>query len=358
MEGRLGGWAGSPYERRTDERYFPSERLRGGTGNRWKFMLDLLVKSWRCDTLVIGHINLAPAALLLKMRYPRLRLVVIAHGIEVWAPLSGWKLRALRRADQVVAVSEFTRQKLVEVQKLPADRIAVLPNPLDPFFQPPRSFDRPAHLLGRYGLRPGQKVLLTVSRLNPGEGYKGYDRVMVAMTSLLRDYPGLTYLLVGRSHPDEQARLERLVDELNLHNHVRFTGFVPDEELPDHYRLADAFVLPSKKEGFGLVFIEAMACGAPAIGGDRDGSAEALGHGELGHLTDPDDVAAIARAIRHVLETPHDPARIQRRALDRFGFEVYKRNLAGLLTGHRPGQDTPFAATSLPKTGHPIVNLH
>lgn len=322
----------SPYAIKTDERYFPDTLLQGYRGKRWRFMLDMLWRNWNTDVLFVGHINLAPAAWLLRKRYPHMRVVVMTHGIEVWSPLRGFKLQLLQKADRIIAVSRFTAEKLISVQGLRPEKITVLPNCLDPFFVFPDTFSKPGYLMQRYGLRPDQPVLLTISRLNAREGYKGYDKVLACLPELLADYPNLQYILAGKSDEQEHRRLTNIIRKLGLESCVHLPGFLPDAELSDHYLLADVFVMPSKKEGFGLVFIEALAHGVPVVAGNADGSAEALQNGRLGLLIDPDNPTAIACAIRQTLQRPGDPVARQKAVAEAFNYSDYKTRLWGLLS--------------------------
>ena len=108
-------------------------------------------------------------------------------------------------------------------------------------------------------------AILTVGRIDPkNNGYKGHDRIIRALPNLRRQDRAVVYLIAGEG--DDRARLERLASELGVEDRVRFLGKVPFEDLPDAYRAADLFALPSTGEGFGIVYIEAMACGTPAIG--------------------------------------------------------------------------------------------
>lgn len=323
--------AASPYAIQPDERYFPREMLKGYGGARWRFLIDMLWRDWKSDLVLVGHVNLAPAVWLLKKRYPGLKIAVMAHGIEVWTPLTGFKRHLLHQADHIIAVSRFTAGKLITVQGLPAEKIKVLPNCLDPFFQLPDNFSKPGYLLQRYGLRPGQPVLITISRLNAHEGYKGYDKVLACLPGLIAQYPDLQYILAGKSDRAERARIKALVQALKLESHVHLPGYLPDEELADHYRLSDVFVMPSKKEGFGLVFIEALACGTPVVAGNADGSADALLDGRLGRLVAPDDPEAIAEAIRQSLLQPGDPLERQKAVKAAFNYSDYKDRLERLL---------------------------
>lgn len=321
----------SPYENKPDERYFPKEYFTGYGGNRWLFMADMVLKNHSADYLLVGHINLAPAAFILQKKYPRLRTAVITHGIEVWKPLSGWKRRFLRQANHIIAVSRFTAEKLVAVQGLGRKKISVWPNCPDPFFNFPDNFSKPDYLLLRYGLKPEQPVLLTIARLHARESFKGYDHVLTCLPDLLAQYPGLRYILAGKYDESEYRRLNSRIRNMGLGSRVLLPGYIPDEELSDHYRLADVFVMPSKKEGFGLVFIEALACGTPVVAGNADGSAEALLDGRLGLLIDPDDPASIAGAIRQSLQNPGDPAKRQQAVKHFFNYPDYKARLGEIL---------------------------
>jgi phosphatidylinositol alpha-1,6-mannosyltransferase len=128
---------------------------------------------------------------------------------------------------------------------------------------------------------------------------------------------------------DDRPRLEALARERGLAGRVHFAGQVSDSELPDYYRLADVFVMPSTKEGFGIVFLEAAASGLPVIGGDRDGSADALADGAIGAMVDPDDDAALDRAIGQALDAPRpDAARVAP-----FRVEAFRRRVAALVDG-------------------------
>ena len=327
QQGSLKVLAASPYSSGENADYFPEDQLLAFHGRRWLFMLRMLFNPPKTDVLLLGHINLAPVALFFRFRYPQMKIILLAHGIEVWRPLSGFKKWISRGADLIISVSEFTKSKLLDLHVLDPKKIKVLPNCLDPYFQLPTEFHKPDYLLQRYGLHPEQKVLLTISRINKYEGYKGYDQVLKCIPQLVKLYPDLKYILAGNCEPIEKLRLEALIQSLGIEKFVHLPGFVPETELTDHYRLADVFVMPSKKEGFGIVFIEAMACGTPAVGGDQDGSPEALRPGLLGVTTDPDDLEDIVRTIKQVLRKPKDPPSLQTKTAMTFGYDLYRDRL-------------------------------
>jgi len=253
----------------------------------------------------------------------------VLHGIEAWRIRSRIRLRAMQEANKLLAVSQFTRDHVVLESGVFPERVSVFPNTFDAarFVPGPK----PAHLLQKYGLRPDQPVLLTVSRLALSERYKGHWQVLIALKRILLQIPDVHYLVVGTG--DELSHLRAGVRMLGLEKHVTFAGFVSTEDLADYYRLCDAFVMPSTKEGFGIVFLEASACGKPVIGGFLDGSYDALDGGRLGMLIDPHHPAGIADAILSVLQKTtgnallDDPAALSTAVKERFGFESFKRQL-------------------------------
>jgi phosphatidyl-myo-inositol dimannoside synthase len=120
-------------------------------------------------------------------------------------------------------------------------------------------------------------------------------------------FPELKYMIVGDGL--DRARLEAKAEMLGLSNHVIFTGRIPESEKVDHYNLADAYVMPSYGEGFGIVFLEAAACGVPVIGSIADASREALLGGQLGRLVNPHSGDELINAISETLQAPTPRAR-------------------------------------------------
>ena len=129
-------------------------------------------------------------------------------------------------------------------------------------------------------------MMLTVARLAGVERAKGIDEVMESLTDIAREIPNISYLVVGDGH--DRERLEEKAISLGVSNRVVFAGFVPEEEKADHYRLADAFVMPGRGEGFGIVYLEALACGLPIIASSLDASSEVVLNPSFGRVVNPD----------------------------------------------------------------------
>ncbi len=285
----------------------------------------------RPDHVISTHLNFGPVAHCAK-RVFRTPYTLVAHGIDVHDNLSSARHAALRAADRVIAVSTWTRQRVLDLGGIEPSRLVVLPNTVDEsrFSVAPRS----PGLASRYGLQADEKVVLTVARLDPGEGYKGYDRIVQALPAIRTACGAVRFLLVGKS--DDRARVEQIARHLGVGHAVSFAGFVPDEEMADHYRLADVFAMPSTGEGFGIVFLEAMACGTPVLAGNLDGSVDALDGGRLGQLVDPDDVGAIANGIIALLRQQAPAWWFDRQCLhdaviQHFGRAAFRENLRKVL---------------------------
>lgn len=225
------------------------------------------------------------------------------HGEEITtgsgSRLYGRKsIEALRKAEAVIAVSSFTRDELIH-RKVRPDRIHVVTNgvDLDRFTPGPKD----SEILARHGIA-GKKVLLTVARV---EERKGHDKVIEALPQILRAVPDLVYLVVGKG--EYLKTLKVLAKKFGVKDKVIFAGRVPWEDLPRYYRSCDLFIMPNRTlangdtEGFGLVFLEANACGKPVIGGKAGGVPDAIADGETGILVDGNSVEEIAHAAIQLL---------------------------------------------------------
>lgn len=307
---------------------------------------------WRRPDLVITtHPHFSVIAYYLKavMGVP---YWVSAHGIDAWDITNPSLKRALQNADLVLPASHYTYNRLVSEQRLNPRQVHVLPNTFDSskFVIKPK----PSYLLQRYGIGSVQPVILTVSRLNSAEQYKGYDTILKALPAILRVKPDAHYLIVGKGN--DRLRIERMIEDLGLQANVTLAGYIPDSELCDHYNLCDVFAMPSKGEGFGIVFLEAMACGKPTLAGNRDGSVDALRGGELGVLVDPDNVEEIATALISILSKKHsnpiifDPDGLRRKVVEAFGFEKFQANLSNILSNNLAVHSTAGATDPKNKT--------
>jgi len=239
------------------------------------------------------------------------------HGVEAWSTPSVAIRAAARQARLITSVSRHTRDSALRWCDIDPERVRVLPNTFDPRFGPGLPHEE---LRRHFGLE-GRKVLLTVSRLASSERYKGQDRIIAAMPKILARRPDAIYLVVGDG--DDRARLEALARRTGVEAHVRFSAEVSADALPDVYRLADAFAMPSTGEGFGIAFVEAAASGLPVVAGNCDGSVDALAEGALGALIDPGDSEQLVDAIVAALNRgTNDGSLAQRFAFANFAEHV------------------------------------
>jgi phosphatidylinositol alpha-1,6-mannosyltransferase len=275
------------------------------------------------DVVFCGHLNLATLGAAIA-RYLGIPLWLQLYGLEAWEPISAQRRWAAERAAMITAISRFTRRRFLSHTAIDPARVRVLPCTVDGGFTPG---PKPEYLLERHRLR-GKKILLTVGRLAPDEGCKGHDLVITALPALCVAHPDLVYLIGGEG--DDRARLADLALRHGVADRVVFTRSIAPEELADYYRLADVFVMPSTQEGFGIVFLEAAACGLRPIGGSRDGSVDALADGALGLVIDPENQQALVDAIEAALrKSGPDPAQVRR-----FAFEKFERQVRALTTSH------------------------
>jgi phosphatidylinositol alpha-1,6-mannosyltransferase len=321
----------SMLDKEADPNWFSPAFYKGYSGNKLRFVSGALPAFRSTDILVLGHINLSPLGVLFKLLYPKRKMILVVHGYEAWNVLRGFKKRCAVLSDHIWAVSNFTRDKLVNNNSLEPGKIKLFPNTIGHGFKYPEIFKKPGSLLSRFGLNAQNKILLSITRISSAEAYKGYDILIRLMPELLKAYPELVYIIGGKYDEKEFSRVTAIIKKNGLESAVKLTGFIPEHELTDYYILADVFVLPSRKEGFGIVLIEAAACGTRVMAGNEDGSVDALLNGELGRAVNPTDDVEIVKAVLEELEsgalTDEEKKANQELVKKNFGFDIFKSNL-------------------------------
>jgi glycosyltransferase involved in cell wall biosynthesis len=302
----------------SDLRRYASSRLTGWEAcNRHKgrFIRAAFRAARGSDFVVCGHVAQLPVAWVAKRLNRRLRYTCIAHGIEVWRRFSFLERLALRGADQVWCVSEFTRRQLLDHSSLQAEKAIILPNALDPHFETAPSSP---------SLKP---VILTVSRLSRADNYKGIDHLIEAMPMIRKQLPEASLHIVGRG--DDLPRLQTLAAARHLNGAVKFLGYLDDPEMKQELSACRLFALPSQKEGFGLVYLEAMAHGKPCLGAAAGGTPEVISPeaGLLASYGRPDEIAA---ACVEGLQRNWDATAIVARA-EMFSYARFRDRLRPLI---------------------------
>jgi glycosyltransferase involved in cell wall biosynthesis len=262
------------------------------TANGKTELSRLALARWRRtrpQVVIFGHVNLSVLSLAMKIRRPQTRFVTTVFGVDVWGGLSPARRMALRHMDRVWAISSYTANRVTDLYHIPGDRVRLMPLSLPP------NFELSAPVGGRVNGSFDKPLILTVARLDASERYKGVDTVIRALPSVAASMPSVEYVIVGEG--SDRARLQRLVSELKLEKRVHFLGRLDDQRLSRLYRDCDIFAMPSRKEGFGLVFLEAMAAGKPVVAAWAGGTPEVVGDHETGFLVPYGDVRALAQAL-------------------------------------------------------------
>lgn len=290
-----------------------------------------LARSARPDLIISAHLHYGPLAAIARKLFG-IPYALFAHGIDVHPKISPRRRTALLQADGVVAVSHWTKELVAALAPMPSHRLHVLPNTYDEDTYRPGSIDE--EVTSKFHIAEHEKVILMVSRLNAQEGYKGQERMMRIMPALQQTGRPVRLIISGTG--DDLGRLQGLAIKNAVSNLIMFTGFASEKELVSLYRRADVFALPSTGEGFGIVFLEAMACGTPVLAGNVDGSTEALNHGELGLLINPHDDEAISAGANSLLKQRGPALWFNRQALSaevqaRFGRKRYAERLESVI---------------------------
>jgi phosphatidylinositol alpha-1,6-mannosyltransferase len=296
-----------------------------------RFTVTALRAARRKAKLVLaGHPNLGTVVLAMRFLAPRMKSIICTHGIDVWEPLSGLRRRALRQANLVLAPSRDTAEQVVSQQGVSRDRIRVLPWALDPQFEGLISAGSHPALPENF---PRGRVILTVGRWLATERYKGMDTLITALPRLLMGWPELQLVLVGTG--DDRPWLEDFAEKNGVERHVHFLTGLTYSELAACYSACEVFALPSRGEGFGLVYLEAMACGKPVIAGALGGAPEIIQDGVTGYLVPHGDPIQLATAIHAVLADPVHAremgARGKARVEHEFRFNVFAKSLKKIL---------------------------
>jgi len=315
-------------------------RKRGGLGEKIRFMLLVLstIGRERPDHIYCAHLNFSPMCLAIR-KIVGTKYTLALYGIEINGIKGIIKRQAVSEADRIVTISEFTKGQIIERLPSVGCRVYMLPSAVDG--EKFKIRDRAESLIIRYGLI-GRSVIMTLARLATKEE-KGQDRVLKAMPLVLKHVPNAVYIIVGGG---SDQRIDRIMRENpELASSVILTGAIENEERVDYYNLADVFVHPSKLEGFGIVFIETLACGVPVIASEGYGCREGLDDGELGLLVDPDDIEGIATAIVSILKK-EAPARLYRKqwlrqkTLEMYGMDKWEVGVDKLVRLIRSSSDS------------------
>jgi phosphatidylinositol alpha-1,6-mannosyltransferase len=277
---------------------FPNVTVIGFSGDRVRFAVAAARALWRAnyDWVMIGHINflsLAVGALALEFFKTNSRVILVAHGIEVWSRIGRVRAYALARTRKILCVSHYTRQRILEqAPRLHPERLTIFPNALS------ETWRKAAGVTAERTLP--ERFILSVTRLEKGDRYKGIVTVIEAL-SMLED-ESMHYCVIGQGN--DLPFLQQVAERSGVQHRVHFLRGVSDAELITLYGRCTAFVLPSGKEGFGIVFLEAMYFGAPVIAAAEKGALDVIQHGETGLLVRFGDTVALKETIERLEKNP------------------------------------------------------
>jgi phosphatidylinositol alpha-1,6-mannosyltransferase len=296
-------------------------QVRGADGRSSRFVAAAVRAAAAADpsTMVIAvHLHLAPAALAFTARGAS--LVTMLCGVEAWKPLTWIQRAALDRSDHLIAISQFTRRRFLAVNpRFAAREIDVCHPGVD------------ASAAG-VDTAQGAPSALIVGRMAADERYKGHDALLEIWREVAAAVPGAVLRIVGDG--DDRPRLEDRAAALDLGRQVVFLGRLDDDALSREYARCTAFVMPSRDEGFGFVFAEAMRAGRPCIGA-RGAAGEIIADGDTGWLVDADDRAqlcdAVVRTLRDRASADTMGARGRVRFLQQFTEERFRDRFTALL---------------------------
>ncbi|WP_041655907.1 glycosyltransferase family 4 protein [Azoarcus sp. KH32C] len=262
----------------------------GGNRSKPSLVAHALISAPKVDVLFVGHLALAPVAYALKTLGRVNAYYVILHGIEAWRKVPFINRLALKAATRIIATTRHTADVCAQLNEIRQSLFRIIPLCADERLGTPST----AFKLS------GAVKLLCVARQDKSERYKGFEDIFKALRVLKPANASIHLNLIGSG--GDQPRLKQVCADLGVADQVTFWGSLSDEDLAAAYHDCDIFVMPSKKEGFGIVFLEAMGQGKPCIGGNHGGTPDVIVHGESGLLVEYGDVPMLAEYIRKLAD--------------------------------------------------------
>ena len=278
----------------------------------------------------------------LVKQWDRIPYACYVHGEELNTSASSREFRwmthrVFRGADFLIANSQNTAQILIQEWQVSEDRV----RQLYPGVATDRFVPAPRNPSIRSSLKWGERrVILTVGRL---QKRKGHDQMILALNEIQKSVPDVLYSIVGEG--EERSALEELVKQQQLSDHVQFLSAVDDQLLVQSYQQCDLFVLPNRQvegdfEGFGMVLLEAQACGKPVVAGESGGTVETMQVSDTGRIVSCDDWRELSAVVVELLKDPDLRERMGIAARDwvksRFDWDALSRQAEAIFRNERP----------------------
>ena len=298
--------------------------------SRFKFLFQSIKYSFSSRLVIFGHVNFVPLVIFFRLLCPALKTLLVVYGIDVWRKLPFLEEIGVKLVDKIVSISEFTKKQMLRLNVINENKFDILPCTLDPAFA--INFTEKKRSRKELNL-PDGKIILTVSRLDMPFRKKNIDLVIRSLPDVFKQVSDACYVIVGDG-PDRK-RLEGVVNEIRVFDKVIFAGYVPDYLLPSYYEACNVFVLPSEKEGFGIVFLEAMYFSKPCIGANAGAIPEVIENNVTGLLITPDDVKTLSGYLTRLLTNKNLQEKLgqsgKKKLEEQFSPAVFKSNTSKLV---------------------------
>lgn len=296
--------------------------------SKLKFILSSLLNSFKASLIIVGHVNFSPLIIGIRWLNPLAKISLILHDIDIEKRLSSLKRFGLLLINKIFSNSAYTKRLAVNLEGINNIEIDVLPCTLESY-----KFKKLTYLTKEELGIPQGHLMLTVSRLDKESRFKKIDLVIESLPTILKQVPGMYYVIVGEG--SDKVRLENLAKELEVDKNVIFAGYVSKELLSSYYSLCDLFILPSEKEGFGIVFLEAMYHEKPCIGARIGGIPEVVVHGETGFLIEPQNKNELTEYVIKLIKDKNLSFILGKagkmRLEQNFSFDSFKKKLQYIL---------------------------
>lgn len=304
----------SLYDSSYDSKYIEEKKFNAFSASKIKFIIKSILTGINSDVNIFSHIHLSIIAVLIRIFNPKTKIIFQLHGIEVWRELTYIQKLALKISDQLICVSDYTKN--VVLNKFPelSKKTIVLNNSLDPYYEIGFNSESRIKFREKLSLAYDDKLIISIGRLNSSESYKGYDKVIESLSIL--ENKNVYYHIIGKYDSIEYDRVISIINKYKLQGRVKLIGYVNDNTLESYFNAADLFVMPSKGEGFGIVYIESMSKGLRVLAGNIDGSVDAVKKFSESKLVNPDSISEITSAMKFMLSENFD---------DKDRFELSKK---------------------------------
>lgn len=274
-------------------------------GKKIKASLYILKNIYKIEKLIVAHINLMPVAILAKIIKPNLKIYLTIYGREVWTRLPFY-FRVFLKHINIFSISKYTTKQFCKLNGVSTNKIYYLPPDIS--------------LENRFTSQQNPYVfsdfnVLTVSRLTSASNYKGVDSMIKAIPIIIKSISNFKYTVIGKG--DDLERLVSLSKKIGAYEYIDFKGYV--ESVEPYYKHCDLFSLPSKREGFGIVYLEAMKYKKPCIACDIGGQTDVVIENETGFLCKYDCIESISERVIRLF---HDKEEI-----NKFGEKGYEHLL-------------------------------